>query len=235
MGAVVTALRDAGVVRWPGLDGKFCETLNNFADLAYRLAAARPPVGFLPTAASMPLPLRAELRPDDPLSAALAPLASALDALATRALPLVRAVLGAAAAALPGQRWLRRQYPRSLAPSGHSPHGWHQDGALHFDFFGGPDPDTVRPRRLLTLWVPLVACGVDAPGLALVRRRLDRLLAPLALTEAAVAQAWGTEIWTPQLAAGEGLLFAGDLLHRTAHTAAMDRVRTSLELRFEMP
>jgi hypothetical protein len=233
--ALVATLRDAGVVRWPCLDPKTCSILSGAADRAYQQVGVAAPPGYLPTAASLPLPLHAELDFNTPLGAALDPLAATLDVLASQALPLVRAALGSAATPLRGQRWLRRQYPTHLAPPGQSPHGWHQDGALHFDFLTGPDPHTVRPRALLTLWVPLVACGHDAPGLALVPRRLDRLLAPVELSDQAVTQRWGAEVWTPHLAAGEALLFAGDLLHRTARTAAMDRARTSLELRFESP
>lgn len=225
----LTALRADGVVTWPCLSPESCGALCAVADAVYAEVARHPPPGYLPTAASVPVPDTAES------PATLAPLAAALDALVAAALPGVRALLGSTARALPGQRWLRRQHPRHLAPAGHAPHGWHQDGALHFDFLHGPDPAEVAPRALLTLWVPLVPCGVEAPGLMVLRRRWPHLLAPAALVDAAEAMRWAEAGWTPSLAAGEALLFTGDLLHRTAVAPAMRRTRTSLELRFEAP
>jgi hypothetical protein len=133
------------------------------------------------------------------------------------------------------QSWVRRQYAPQNYPRWHAPHGWHQDGALKFDFAAYPDgkfpPDAILP--MVTCWIALNACGVDAPGLELVSTRLGELLSPTQLTEQAVRARFRTdECWTPALEPGDALLFRGDILHRTHVTPAMTNDRTSIELRF---
>ena len=132
------------------------------------------------------------------------------------------------------QCWVRRQYAAASAPPRHGPHSWHQDGALGFEFAPSGDAnvpaDALLP--LVTCWIPLTACGVDAPGLELVNDRVDRMLPPTQLTDGAVEQRWPTGRRTrPVLEAGDALLFSGDVLHRTHVTPAMTRTRTSIELR----
>jgi hypothetical protein len=143
----------------------------------------------------------------------------ALDAV-LGALRAVRPKLGTRTCVLADQCWVRRARPA---------HHWHQDGALHHDFVARPGG---VPLPILTLWIPLVDCGVDAPGLAWARPALTRLLPPAELNDAAVQARYGGAIEHPELAAGGGLLFDGGLLHRTHLTAAMTRPRTSIELRF---
>jgi hypothetical protein len=133
------------------------------------------------------------------------------------------------------QSWVRRQYAPQNYPRWHSPHGWHQDGALKFDFAAHPDgkfpSDVMLP--LVTCWIALNACGVDAPGLELVSTRLNDLLPPAQLKEEAVRARFGpNQFWTPALEPGDALLFRGDILHRTYVTPAMSKDRTSIELRF---
>ena len=133
------------------------------------------------------------------------------------------------------QSWVRRQYAPRNYPSLHAPHGWHQDGALKFDFLLQRDRGIPRDAMLpmVTCWIALGACGEDAPGLEIVTRRLDGLLAPAELREAVVRARFASEEFCqPVLAAGDALLFRGDLLHRTHVTPAMTKDRTSLELRF---
>jgi ectoine hydroxylase-related dioxygenase (phytanoyl-CoA dioxygenase family) len=149
-------------------------------------------------------------------------LAQALDLdevlLALRAL---RSELPGRPRVLTGQCWARRAQP---------PHHWHQDGALHHDFIARP---TGVPLPMWTLWIPLTPCGIDAPGLAWVQPSLDHLLAPDELSHDRVVARFGTPcIEHPALAAGEGLLFDGGLLHRSHVNPAMTRPRTSIELRF---
>ena len=82
-----------------------------------------------------------------------------------------------------------------------------------------------------TLWIALTPCGVDAPGLEWAEPSPQRLLTPAELTEASVDATWPGRVH-PALDAGDALLFDGALLHRTHVTLAMQRERTSLELRF---
>jgi phytanoyl-CoA dioxygenase PhyH len=133
------------------------------------------------------------------------------------------------------QAWVRRQYAPSHSPPLHSPHGWHQDGALGFDFMAARD-DSLLAEGLLsmvTCWIALDRCGRDAPGLELVHRRLNGLLRPVELSDERVRERFRSEeFWRPAIEAGDGLLFRGDILHRTYVTAQMTDDRTSLELRF---
>ena len=133
------------------------------------------------------------------------------------------------------QSWVRRQYAPQNYPPWHAPHGWHQDGALGFDFSSHGDrefpPGAVL--SMVTCWIALTPCGADAPGLEFITRRLKGLCAPAELTEASVGARFAAqEFCRPMLAAGDALSFRGDLLHRTHVIPAMTRNRTSLELRF---
>ena len=133
------------------------------------------------------------------------------------------------------QAWVRRQYAPHRYPPMHAPHGWHQDGALGFDFLGHSDgnfpPDAVLD--MVTCWIPLTPCGDDAPGLELLGQRFDRLLPPADLAHARVIERFVPEkFWRPVMEPGDALLFHGDLLHRTHVTPTMTKDRTSLELRF---
>lgn len=190
-----------------------------FARLDDRIAAvgpfsagdALPPgVPWVPTASSVGLAALPDTR------------AAFAEALAA---PLA-AVAGAPLVPLTRACWLRRQRPPVDRPPWHAPHAWHQDGALAFDFVGGDPtaPDALAP--LLTAWVPLADCGVDAPGLCWMDAPPDRLLTPAELAQPRVAD------HAPALAAGDALIFGGALLHATHATPAMTRPRVSAELRF---
>ena len=143
-------------------------------------------------------------------------------------------ILGPRLAIDADQCWVRRQYPGASAPPRHRPHSWHQDGALGFAFAQSGDatiPDDAL-LRLVTCWIPLTACGDDAPGLELVTDHVDRMLSPTQLADGAVEQRWPIRRRArPALEAGDALLFSGDVLHRTHVSAAMTRTRTSIELR----
>ena len=132
------------------------------------------------------------------------------------------------------QCWARRQYPPESAPPRHRPHSWHQDGALGFEFALGGDaaiPDDAV-LRMVTCWVALTPCGVDAPGMELVTDRVGRLLSPTQLADAAVDQRWPESLRIqPALEAGDAVVFSGGVLHRTHVSDAMTQTRTSIELR----
>jgi ectoine hydroxylase-related dioxygenase (phytanoyl-CoA dioxygenase family) len=159
------------------------------------------------------LKLATALPPDEVLQA-LAPLR-----------PRLLRGLGAGAQLLLSQCWVRRARP---------PHSWHQDGALHFDFTslqGEPPADALLP--MLTCWMPLDDCGVDAPGLEWLQPSPPHLLVPAELTDEALqARFPASAFQQPPLAAGDALVFDGALVHRTHVRPTMTRPRTSIELRF---
>ncbi len=104
---------------------------------------------------------------------------------------------------------------------------WHQDGA----FLGGD-------VRSVNLWLALSRCGVDAPGLDLLPRRLDRVVQTG--TEGAVfdwsvspevvaSLATETPVIRPEFAPGDAMLFDHLLLHRTAVDSTMTRERHAIE------
>lgn len=110
---------------------------------------------------------------------------------------------------------------------------WHQDGE-----FIGPDV------RSVNVWVSLTDCGVDAPGLDLVPRRVDHLLD--AGTEGAqfgwsigqpvVDRAAGdTPVVRPEFHAGDALLFDDVFVHRTAIGPEMTKIRYAIESWFFAP
>lgn len=133
------------------------------------------------------------------------------------------------------QSWVRRQYAPLRYPPLHAPHGWHQDGALKFDFQSHQNGDFPRNAKLnmVTCWIALDPCGLDAPGLELITERLDGLLSPSALrTESLQTRFTPTRFWRPSFEPGDALLFRGDILHRTHVIPEMTKDRTSIELRF---
>jgi Phytanoyl-CoA dioxygenase (PhyH) len=147
----------------------------------------------------------------------------------------IRNELGTRIACDLNQAWVRRQYAPAHYPPWHAPHGWHQDGALGFDYpshrEGNYPPDALL--TMVTCWIPLTPCGLEAPGLELVTRRLEGLLAPEEFTDERVRVRFTFEdFWQPVMQAGDALLFRGDILHRTHVTQAMTKGRTSIELRF---
>jgi hypothetical protein len=110
---------------------------------------------------------------------------------------------------------------------------WHQDGA----FLG-------RDVRTLNLWLCLSECGDDAPGLDMVPRRFDEVLATgtegaffdWAVAQDVVDAARGdVEIVRPHFAPGDALLFDHLFLHRTAAAPGMTRERHAIETWFFAP
>jgi len=148
---------------------------------------------------------------------------------------LIEQELGGAVVCDLDQAWVRRQYPAHRRPKGHMPHFGHQDGALLYPFdptgASAPAPDGLL--KMVTCWLALTPCGQNAPGLELVRQRLDTLSAPASLTDDQIRTRFPADsFWKPVLEAGDLLLFSGGTLHRTHVDACMGEDRTSIELRF---
>ncbi|MGH9248335.1 MAG: phytanoyl-CoA dioxygenase family protein [Acidimicrobiales bacterium] len=110
---------------------------------------------------------------------------------------------------------------------------WHQDGA----FLG-------RGIRVLNVWVALTDCGVDAPGIDLVPRRLDHIVETgtggaifdWAVGPAVVERlAVDTPVVRPAFRAGDAVLFDELYLHRTAIEPTMTRPRYAIESWFFAP
>ena len=106
------------------------------------------------------------------------------------------------------------------------PGAWHQDGK----FLGRV--------RALNLWLSLSRCGDEAPGLDIVRRRLDHLVEvgtdgirmANQASERVVAEAAGSAgILRPIFEPGDALLFDELFLHSTASDPKMPRPRYALE------
>ncbi len=143
----------------------------------------------------------------------------------------IDACFGDRVALLADQCWARCQYAPGRAPPGHAAHGWHQDGALHFDF-GTPHAGRA-PLKMLTCWIALTPCGDHAPGLELLRQPVPHLLPPPELDPSRVDDRYApADFWRPVMGAGDLLLFSGDTLHRTHVRPMMGNDRISLELRF---
>jgi hypothetical protein len=113
---------------------------------------------------------------------------------------------------------LRRVSPGTFA-------GWHQDGA----FMG-------EGIRSLNVWIALTDCGVDAPGLELIGRRVDRLLptgngafAEWGIRAPDAVACGGDDIVCPTFAAGDAMMFDHFLVHHTAFAPGMTRDRHALE------
>lgn len=150
-----------------------------------------------------------------------------IDALAANGvLPLVEKYLGERPALS-----VKKTTLREVAPDVQQ--GWHQDGA----FLG-------EGIRSLNLWLALTPCGVDAPTLDMVPRRLDEL-APTGVEGAAfdwsvsdsVAErvAGDAGIQRLHFEAGDVIFFDEMNLHRTAVSPEMTKSRLAIESWFFAP
>ena len=133
--------------------------------------------------------------------------------------PLVDGYLGEAGLISAHKTTLRKAAPTVAG-------AWHQDGA----FMG--------PVRSLNLWLALSRCGDVAPGLDLVPRRLDHLVASQtdeAVLDFQVSQAKAEEaagdkaILRPIFEPGDALFFDEMFLHQTASDPSMPNPRFALE------
>jgi hypothetical protein len=103
---------------------------------------------------------------------------------------------------------------------------WHQDG--HF----------MGQVRALNLWLSLSRCGDESPGLDLVPRRLDQLVAAggadaflsYQVTDATAEEAARPKrIERPIFEPGDALLFDELFLHQTGSDPAMPKPRFAVE------
>jgi hypothetical protein len=110
---------------------------------------------------------------------------------------------------------------------------WHQDGA----FLG-------QGIRAVNVWLALSDCGVEAPGLDLLPRRLDHVLETgtggaffdwAVGPEVVAVAAEEAPVVRPQFRAGDALIFDELFLHRTAVDPAMTRSRHAIESWFFAP
>lgn len=113
---------------------------------------------------------------------------------------------------------------RKASPS--VPGAWHQDGTFMGDV------------RSLNLWLSLSRCGDVAPGLDIVPRRLDQLVAtqtdeamlPIQASQAKVEEAAGdTPIIRPIFEPGDALFFDELFMHQTASDPSMPNPRFAVE------
>ena len=119
---------------------------------------------------------------------------------------------------------------RRVEPGG-SP-DWHQDGA----FLGSA-------IRSLDVWVSLSHCGVDAPGLDVVGRRLDQIVEvgtnganfDWSVGPGTVDALAPEGFVRPEFRPGDALLFDHMLLHRTATQPSMTQRRYAIEAWFTAP
>ena len=124
----------------------------------------------------------------------------------------------------PGLISVHKTTLRKASPS--VPGAWHQDGS----FMG--------PVRSLNLWLSLSRCGDVAPGLDLVPRRLDHLVAhgtddamlDIQVSQAKAAEAAGdVGIVRPIFEPGDALFFDELFLHQTASDPSMPQPRYAIE------
>jgi hypothetical protein len=131
---------------------------------------------------------------------------------------LLTAYLGARPVMTVSRSVLRRlpRQPRTL--------GWHQDASI----FGRPSPS-------LNCWIAFSDCGDDAPGIEVVPRRVDDVIATpanRALSRGAVALtplSAPLRGVAPTFAPGDALVFDDLLVHRTTMNARMTQTRYSME------
>ena len=123
--------------------------------------------------------------------------------------------------ALSANKWtLRRVKPDAVG-------SWHQDGAFLGDGI-----------RALNIWISLSPCGVDAPGMDLLPRRLEHIVetgtggsyfdwdvGP----ETVAGLAIDTPVVRPEFGAGDVLFFDDLFLHRTAVSPEMTKDRYAIE------
>ena len=110
---------------------------------------------------------------------------------------------------------------------------WHQDGA----FLG-------EGVRALNVWVSLSHCGVDAPGLDIIPRRLENIVSTgtegaifeWSVSDQVAAEAAGDAgIVRPTFEPGDVVLFDDLFLHRTAVEPEMPNTRYAIESWFFGP
>ncbi|WP_072620739.1 hypothetical protein [Spirulina major] len=134
---------------------------------------------------------------------------------------------------------LRHQYAPHRAHPLHHPNRWHQEGAYGVTFPPTPDQPpycTPPPTPMVTLWLPLTPCGIDAPSLELYPIPQTQLFHYHALNDADLAAHFApTPPELVQLEPGDGVLVHWGTLHRSGVRVGMRCDRFSLGLRWFNP
>ncbi|PIQ27419.1 hypothetical protein COW36_22725 [bacterium (Candidatus Blackallbacteria) CG17_big_fil_post_rev_8_21_14_2_50_48_46] len=140
--------------------------------------------------------------------------------------PLLKSLFGAEVAILIKNSLPRRQshqWPQRVIP-------FHQDA----EFLGG--------CPAINFWIPLNACGQNAPGLELLREPQQKLWFQIGSDRQTpfveqrderivLAQNRKDAFWKPEMEPGDLLVFDSYLLHRTSLLPSMWETRYSLEIR----
>lgn len=147
----------------------------------------------------------------------------------SRLMPVIRACVGA-----PVYCNVAESAARSMTPNRPELYiSFHQDG-----FF-----DHQPQWNLINCWIPLVPCGIDAPGLDVLPIGLQELL-PRSPTESQNHSAYAFEnsahcvyaqrdkLWHPSLRPGDVVMLNPFAVHGTYAHPLMNQVRYNLELRF---
>jgi hypothetical protein len=140
---------------------------------------------------------------------------------------MIAAILGERPALSIGKSTLRR-VPHT------SDTDWHQDGA----FLGAG-------VRTINVWLSLSPCGIDAPGLDVVARRLPYVLQTgshgaqfdwsVGPGLVDLLESGGVRVESPVFAAGDALMFDELMLHRTGVRPGMTKSRWAVESWFFAP
>lgn len=109
---------------------------------------------------------------------------------------------------------------------------WHQDGA----FLGAG-------IRSINIWLALNHCGVDAPGLEVVPKRIEKIVDKgtegadfdWSVGDAVVERVSGGRLARPIFGPGDAMLFDHLFLHRTGTTPGMSETRYATETWFFAP
>ena len=154
---------------------------------------------------------------------------------------LIEAVMGSGWVCRMEHCWLRKKFaPRNAPLSRYRTQGWHQDGALGVRFPRLGEDEMASPKpglepsmtELVTVWIPLDACGRESPGLEFAGGRQARLLHYSELENEKLRRHFSEdEFQTPELAMGDGIIFLNSVLHRTYLRPEMERDRMSVEYR----
>ncbi len=124
---------------------------------------------------------------------------------------------------------LRRVLPPSLTDAHVLPKiRLHQDD--YFATISGSPPT----QLCFTIWVPLVSCGKDAPGLSVVvGSDLPVVMGkPLFGWKQYIWRKYGRNaLWSPELNAGDLLVFTSRVIHGSYVTSSMTKPRYSVEIR----
>jgi hypothetical protein len=145
--------------------------------------------------------------------------------------PILRRALGDDLALLLPTTHARRQIPTTDG----EPVPFHQDSAVM----------RMHDAWILNFWIPMDACGVDAPSIEMIPLNLGGVIdygndptdtglySHLSIAEKALAEIFNLSgMWRPTFEPGDVLVLGSRTIHRTHRTPAMNRMRMDHEVRF---